>query len=166
VIAARLPSRALPPPLKSGKAQHRITFRPDPRNLETARFPVWCDEVVLSPLDSRWADRRPGRRHIGAGKLASVLGAPLPLCSCGVLPTALGLRKQGSHPWGDGRIPRRHLGNRGRQYQPYLRPDGPGHDRVSAHSRCRNGHRSRACHQPFRCSTSTPGRNPAAAAGR
>ncbi|HLN08727.1 MAG TPA: SO_0444 family Cu/Zn efflux transporter, partial [Xanthobacteraceae bacterium] len=41
------------------------------------------------------------RRLIGTGKVrsvlwASVLGAPLPLCSCGVLPTALGLRKEGA----------------------------------------------------------------------
>ena len=28
----------------------------------------------------------------------SVVGAPIPLCSCGVLPTALGLRKQGATP--------------------------------------------------------------------
>lgn len=43
------------------------------------------------------------RRLVGTGKVksvlwASVLGAPLPLCSCGVLPTALGLRKQGATP--------------------------------------------------------------------
>jgi HflK protein len=40
-------------------------------------------------------------RLVGTGKIksvlwASVLGAPLPLCTCGVLPTALGLRKQGA----------------------------------------------------------------------
>src|SRR5436190_21136840 len=48
----------------------------------------------------------PGRlltRLVGTGKIksvlwGSVLGAPLPLCSCGVLPTALGLRKQGATP--------------------------------------------------------------------
>jgi len=48
----------------------------------------------------------PGRlltRLVGAGKIKSVLwgsvvGAPIPLCSCGVLPTALGLRKQGATP--------------------------------------------------------------------
>ena len=48
----------------------------------------------------------PGRlltRLIGTGKVrsvlwGSVLGAPLPLCSCGVLPTALGLHKQGATP--------------------------------------------------------------------
>src|SRR5215471_14152353 len=42
-------------------------------------------------------------RLVGTGRVrsvlwASVLGAPLPLCSCGVLPTALGLRKQGATP--------------------------------------------------------------------
>jgi HflK protein len=42
-------------------------------------------------------------RLVGTGKVksvlwASVLGAPLPLCSCGVLPTALGLRRQGATP--------------------------------------------------------------------
>jgi HflK protein len=42
-------------------------------------------------------------RLVGTGKVksvlwASILGAPLPLCSCGVLPTALGLRKQGATP--------------------------------------------------------------------
>jgi HflK protein len=41
------------------------------------------------------------QRHLGRGNIrsvlwASALGAPLPLCSCGVLPTALALRKQGA----------------------------------------------------------------------
>ncbi len=40
-------------------------------------------------------------RHLGRGKLGSVVkaalfGIPLPLCSCGVLPAALGLRKKGA----------------------------------------------------------------------
>jgi HflK protein len=43
------------------------------------------------------------RRLVGTGKVksvlwASVLGLPLPLCSCGVLPAALGLRRQGATP--------------------------------------------------------------------
>src|ERR1700675_2040328 len=42
-------------------------------------------------------------RLFRAGKLKSVLwastiGAPLPLCSCGVVPAALGLRRQGANP--------------------------------------------------------------------
>ena len=57
----------------------------------------------------------PGRlltRLVGTGKIKSVLwgsvvGAPIPLCSCGVLPTALGLRKEGATPGavGAGRPP-------------------------------------------------------------
>src|SRR5690554_6298788 len=40
-------------------------------------------------------------RHLGGRSLGSVvkaafIGVPLPLCSCGVLPTALGLRRQGA----------------------------------------------------------------------
>lgn len=40
-------------------------------------------------------------RHLGRGRLgpvvkAALFGVPLPLCSCGVLPAALGLRKQGA----------------------------------------------------------------------
>lgn len=40
-------------------------------------------------------------RHLGKGRLssvlkASVLGAPIPLCSCGVIPAAAGLREQGA----------------------------------------------------------------------
>lgn len=43
------------------------------------------------------------RRLVGTGRVrsvlwGSVLGAPLPLCSCAVLPTALGLRKEGATP--------------------------------------------------------------------
>src|SRR6516165_3042390 len=48
----------------------------------------------------------PGRlltRLVGTGKIKSVLwgavlGAPLPLCSCGVLPTAVGLHREGATP--------------------------------------------------------------------
>jgi uncharacterized membrane protein YraQ (UPF0718 family) len=41
------------------------------------------------------------RRRLGRGRVRSVLwgsaiGTPLPLCSCGVLPTALALRRQGA----------------------------------------------------------------------
>jgi uncharacterized membrane protein YraQ (UPF0718 family) len=42
-------------------------------------------------------------RHLGHGRIRSVLkaaliGIPIPLCSCGVLPAAAGLRKQGASP--------------------------------------------------------------------
>jgi uncharacterized membrane protein YraQ (UPF0718 family) len=40
-------------------------------------------------------------RHLGRGRFlpvikAALFGIPLPLCSCGVLPAALGLRKEGA----------------------------------------------------------------------
>ena len=38
---------------------------------------------------------RPTMRSVAR---ASLLGVPLPLCSCGVIPTALGLRKEGASP--------------------------------------------------------------------
>ena len=41
------------------------------------------------------------RRHLGGSRLSSVfkavaVGVPMPLCSCGVIPTAIGLRKDGA----------------------------------------------------------------------
>ena len=41
------------------------------------------------------------RRHLGGSKFSSVfkavaVGVPMPLCSCGVIPTAIGLRKDGA----------------------------------------------------------------------
>ncbi len=41
------------------------------------------------------------RRHLGRGKIsgvlkASLIGVPIPLCSCGVLPAAAGLKEQGA----------------------------------------------------------------------
>jgi uncharacterized membrane protein YraQ (UPF0718 family) len=40
--------------------------------------------------------RHLGRNSLGAVLKASLLGIPLPLCSCGVIPAAVGLRKQGA----------------------------------------------------------------------
>lgn len=37
-----------------------------------------------------------GGRNIRSVFLAAIFGVPLPLCSCGVVPTAIGLRKQGA----------------------------------------------------------------------
>lgn len=41
------------------------------------------------------------RRHLGNGRISGVLkaaflGVPIPLCSCGVIPTAVGLKKEGA----------------------------------------------------------------------
>ncbi len=40
--------------------------------------------------------RHLGRNSLGAVLKASLFGVPLPLCSCGVIPAAVGLRKQGA----------------------------------------------------------------------
>nr|WP_321257770.1 SO_0444 family Cu/Zn efflux transporter [uncultured Pseudodesulfovibrio sp.] len=40
--------------------------------------------------------RHLGKKSVGSVLKAAVVGIPLPLCSCGVLPTALGLRRQGA----------------------------------------------------------------------
>jgi len=37
-----------------------------------------------------------GKKSVGSVFKAAIIGVPLPLCSCGVLPTALGLRRQGA----------------------------------------------------------------------
>ena len=42
--------------------------------------------------------KRLSRPDLGSVVRASLLGVPLPLCSCGVIPTALGLRKAGASP--------------------------------------------------------------------
>lgn len=42
--------------------------------------------------------KRLSRPDLASTVRASLLGVPLPLCSCGVIPTALGLRKSGASP--------------------------------------------------------------------
>lgn len=49
--------------------------------------------VVISP---EWVERHLGGRGIGQVFKASLFGVPLPLCSCGVLPVAASLRRQGA----------------------------------------------------------------------
>ncbi len=39
-----------------------------------------------------------GGRNFSSAAVAAILGAPLPLCSCGVLPTAVSLRRKGASP--------------------------------------------------------------------
>ena len=48
------------------------------------------------------------------------------------------------------RVPRRDAGNRGRQHQPDLRADRPGHDHVPPHRRGGNGDCRGARHEPVR----------------
>lgn len=49
--------------------------------------------VLISP---EWVERHLGGKGFGQVFKASLFGVPLPLCSCGVLPVAAGLRRQGA----------------------------------------------------------------------
>jgi hypothetical protein len=78
-----------------------------------ARFPVelWQILLELAPslllglfiaglvhvyVPAAAIHKRLSKPDLGSTVRASVLGVPLPLCSCGVIPTALGLRKAGA----------------------------------------------------------------------
>ncbi|MBG0777981.1 MAG: SO_0444 family Cu/Zn efflux transporter [Desulfovibrionaceae bacterium] len=52
--------------------------------------------LVPDSLVARHLGARPGRRSLLPVLKASLLGAPLPLCSCGVIPAAAGIRAQGA----------------------------------------------------------------------
>ena len=45
---------------------------------------------------------------------AVLLGVPLPLCSCGVVPAGIGLKNQGASQWGVGRVPDQYAPDRRR----------------------------------------------------
>jgi len=51
--------------------------------------------VYVSP---GWLERHLGGRGMGPGWKAALLGVPLPLCSCGVIPVAASLRRHGASP--------------------------------------------------------------------
>lgn len=50
--------------------------------------------VVPDAMMKKWV----GGRGVGSVLRAAIVGAPLPLCSCGVIPAAVGLRRQGASP--------------------------------------------------------------------
>ena len=52
--------------------------------------------VIRAWVPTNWIVKQLGRRGLASVLKASAVGIPLPLCSCGVLPTALGLRRQGA----------------------------------------------------------------------
>lgn len=52
--------------------------------------------VINVYLPKQWMQSQLGKASFGHSVKAAFIGAPLPLCSCGVIPTALGLRKRGA----------------------------------------------------------------------
>ncbi len=69
---------------------------------------VWCEMApfllvgflvagVLSVcISAEWVERHLGRRGLSSVWKAAVLGVPLPLCSCGVIPVAASMRRHGA----------------------------------------------------------------------
>jgi uncharacterized membrane protein YraQ (UPF0718 family)/copper chaperone CopZ len=47
-------------------------------------------------VPKRTVVRHLGRESVGSAVKAAVIGVPMPLCSCGVVPTGIGLRKRGA----------------------------------------------------------------------
>jgi uncharacterized membrane protein YraQ (UPF0718 family) len=59
-------------------------------------FGMFVAGLLKAYLPENFVARHLGKSGAGSVVKASLIGVPLPLCSCGVLPTALGLRKQGA----------------------------------------------------------------------
>lgn len=81
--------------------------------IERYWFELWQILLELSPsllfglliagfihvyLPAGFIHRRLHRPDMASVAKAALIGVPLPLCSCGVIPTALGLRKEGASP--------------------------------------------------------------------
>ena len=58
--------------------------------------------LLIAGLMKAWVPSKVLSKHLGQGKLAiikaALIGAPLPLCSCGVIPVATELRRSGASP--------------------------------------------------------------------
>ena len=56
--------------------------------------------LLIAGLMKSWVPTEILSNHLGEGKLAiikaAIIGAPLPLCSCGVIPVATELRRSGA----------------------------------------------------------------------
>lgn len=52
--------------------------------------------VINVYMPESWLRKQLGKSSFNHSVKAAVIGAPLPLCSCGVIPTALGLRRRGA----------------------------------------------------------------------
>jgi len=59
-------------------------------------FGFFVAGLLKAYVSDSFMARHLGGKSVGSVFKAAVIGVPLPLCSCGVLPTALGLRKQGA----------------------------------------------------------------------
>ncbi len=58
-------------------------------------FGFFAAGVLKALIPDDFVARHLGKKGTGSVLKASLFGIPLPLCSCGVIPVAIGLRKQG-----------------------------------------------------------------------
>ncbi|GLX79286.1 hypothetical protein tinsulaeT_26260 [Thalassotalea insulae] len=69
-------------------------------DLSTEASPWLLLGLIIAGLMKAWVPTQILTHHLGEGKLAiikaSLIGAPLPLCSCGVIPVATELRRSGA----------------------------------------------------------------------
>jgi uncharacterized membrane protein YraQ (UPF0718 family) len=59
-------------------------------------FGFFAAGLLKGLLPEDLVSRHLGRNNVGSVLKASLFGVPLPLCSCGVIPAAVALRKQGA----------------------------------------------------------------------
>ena len=59
-------------------------------------FGFFAAGLLKAVIPEEAVARHLGRNSLGSVLKASLFGVPLPLCSCGVIPAAVGLRKQGA----------------------------------------------------------------------
>ena len=52
--------------------------------------------IIKQVIPSSWVEKQLSGKGFGAIVRGAFIGAPLPLCSCGVIPTALAIRKAGA----------------------------------------------------------------------
>jgi len=52
--------------------------------------------VIKQVIPGSWVEKQLARPGVGSVVKGALIGAPLPLCSCGVIPTALAIRKAGA----------------------------------------------------------------------
>ena len=52
--------------------------------------------IIRQVIPSSWVEKQLAEPGIGPIVKGAFIGAPLPLCSCGVIPTALAIRKAGA----------------------------------------------------------------------
>lgn len=59
-------------------------------------FGLFIAGLLKAFMPENFVERHLGKQNIVSVIKASLLGIPLPLCSCGVVPAAMGLRKNGA----------------------------------------------------------------------